>query len=79
MDLQTISFMVDEVTIAQPISIPSEGEKWFKNHLFEVDLSQFMFPSFKILYWSKGIHLNRVKLEWRDILKVVQRYITCEG
>ena len=38
-----------------------------------------LFPSFKNINWGKGIHLNNVKLEWRDVLNIVQCYITCEG
>ena len=47
--------------------------------MFEVNLNHFLFLGFESLNWSKGIHLNRVKAEWRDILRVFQRYITCEG
>ena len=47
--------------------------------MFEVDRSRFLFPSFEKLEWSKGIHLSRVKPEWREILNVFQHYITCEG
>ena len=39
----------------------------------------FLFPGFEKLDWGKGIHLNNVKPEWRDILNIIQRYITFEG
>ena len=79
MDLKTLFFIVDEATITEAISVPKVGDKWFKQHLFEVNLSQFLLPGFESLDWSKRIHLNKVRPEWRNMLKVVQCYITCEG
>ena len=76
---QTLSFKINEATIAEATSITLEGERWFKKHLFEVDLNMFLLPGFKKLDWGKGIHLNNVKPEWRDVLNIIRRYITCEG
>ena len=59
-NLQTLMFKVDKATIAEATSIPSEGEMWFKKHLFEVDLRRILFPNFEKLDWGKGIHLNNV-------------------
>ena len=78
-NFQTLSFKVNEATIAEATGISLEGERWFKKHLFEVDLSMFLLHGYEKLYWSKGSHLNNIKQEWRDMLNVVQRYITCEG
>ena len=39
----------------------------------------FLLPSFEKLDWGKGIHLNNVKSKWRDILNIIQIYITREG
>ena len=68
---QTLSFKVNEATIAKAMGITLEGERWFKKHLFEVDLSMFLFPHFKKIDWDKGIHLNNVKPEWRYVLNIV--------
>ena len=78
-DLKTLVFILDGAMIAEAIGGPAEGDKWFKQHLFEVNLSQFLLPIFENIDWSKGIHLNRIKPEWINMLKVVQCYITCEG
>ena len=78
-NLQTLMFKVDKATIAEATSIPSEGERWFNKHLFEVDLSRFLLLGFEKLDWGKGIHVNNVNHSWRYILNVVQCYITCEG
>ena len=58
--LQTLNFKVNEATISEATCIALEGERWFKKHLFEVDLSMFLFPIFEKLDWGKGIHLNNV-------------------
>ena len=78
-NLQTPNFRVNEATVAEAMGIAPEGERWFKKNLFEVDLSRFLFPYFEKLNWGKGIHLNNVKPEWRDILNIIQHYITYEG
>ena len=59
-NFQTLTFKVDEATIAEVTCIPFEGERWFKKHLFEVDLRRFLIPGFEKLDWGKGIHLNNV-------------------
>ena len=52
-NLQTLTFKVDEATIAEATSVSSKGERWFKKHLFEVDLSRFLLPGFEKLDWGK--------------------------
>ena len=63
-NFQTLNFKVSEVTIAEESSLSIRGERWFKNHLFEIDLSLYLLPGNEKLDWSKGIHLNNVKQEW---------------
>ena len=77
--LQTLNFRVNESTIAKATGISLEGERWFKNHLFEVDLSIFLLARFENMDWGKGIHLNNVKTEWRDALNIIQHHITHDG
>ena len=60
---QTLSFKVNEATIAEATSITLEGERWFKKHLFEVDLSMFLLPGYKNLDWGKGLHLCKSRME----------------
>ena len=79
MNFQTLNFKVSEVTIIEATCLSIEGEWWFKNHLFEIDLILYLFPGYEKLYWSKGIHLNNVKQEWRDVLSIVHGYIAYEG
>ena len=39
----------------------------------------FLIPGHDTLDWSKGIHVNSLKEEWRHVLSIIQRYVTCEG
>ena len=59
-NFQTLNFRVNEATVAEATSMSPERERWFKKHLFEVDLSMFLLPGFEKLDWGKGIHLNNV-------------------
>ena len=75
-NFQTLKFEVNEGSIAEATCLPVEGEWWFKKNLSEVDLSMYLLPGYEDLDWSKGIHLNDVKQEWRDVLSIVHHYIT---
>ena len=46
MKFQTPNFKVNEGSIVEEMGLPIEGEWWFKNHLFEVDLTLYLFPSY---------------------------------
>ena len=63
LSFQTLNFKVNEATIAEAMSITLEGERWFKKHLFEVDLSMFLLPGYKNLDWGKGLHLCKNRME----------------
>ena len=48
-NIQTMNFKVNEGSIVEEIGLPVEGERWFKNHLFEVDLSLYLLPCYEYL------------------------------
>ena len=50
---QTLYFRVNEATIAEATGITPEGKRWFNKHVFEVDLSMFLLPSFEKLVGVK--------------------------
>ena len=74
-----MSFEFSEALIAELTRLSIEGDQWFKNFTFEVDLSLFLFPRHEILYWSKKIHQNSLKEEGREVLRIIQCYVTYEG
>ena len=38
----------------------------------------FLLPNV-VADWGKGVHIQKFKLEWRDPIKILQTYKTCEG
>jgi len=48
--------------------------------MLPIDLvNHFLVPEHKNPNWSQGIPHKWLKEEWKIVLEVVQRYITCEG
>ena len=43
-----MNFEVNEESIAKVMSLPVEGERWFKKHLFGVDLSLYLLLYYEI-------------------------------
>lgn len=75
----TLIFELNEVLIIEAMGLPAEGERWFKKNLFEINLSVYLLSGYKTLDWSKGIHLNILKWECRDVLDIIQCCTSCEG
>ena len=46
-NFQTLNFKVNKGSIVEAMRLPIEGERWFKKHLFEVDLSMYLFPGYE--------------------------------
>ena len=78
-NFHSLSFELTEGLVAKATGIPIEGVRWFKKHPFEVDLNQYLLPGHESLDWRKWIHLNKVREEWRDVLSIIQCYVTYEG
>ena len=71
--------MVNEESIAEAIDVPAQGERWFKQQDFQGDYSEFLMPGFEKLDWKNGIHVSKIKPNWKIPLEMVQNYITCDG
>ena len=70
---------MDEESIAESIGVPVQGEKWFKQQDFQGKYGEFLLPWFEKLNWKNGIHVSKIKPNWKIPLEMVQNYITCEG
>ena len=46
---------------------------------FSFDPKDFLLPENETLEWGKGVHLEKFKLEWKEAIGIVKRYITCKG
>lgn len=60
--------------------IPEEGEKWFKSTSLDLDgCRKFFSEGYQNIKMSAGALRCCITKENDDILKVIQRYLTCEG
>ena len=75
-----MEFEVTETSISAATGIPILGEKWFKAMVLS---SPFVKDLFKLEYQSnelsKSMPRNQLINQFDRILKIIQRYFTCEG
>jgi hypothetical protein len=75
-----LEFEVTEASISTPTKIPIIGEKWFKamdlNVAYAKDLLK---PEHQAGNLSKGVARNHTIEQFDNILRIIQRYFTCEG
>ena len=64
--------------IVEATCIVDEGEFWFKKVPFAFNSNNFLLPNV-VADWGKGVHIQKFKPEWREPIKILQSYITCEG
>jgi hypothetical protein len=71
---------VTEAFIVAATDFPRTGERWFKNKLVRaIDCNGFLVDAHQEPDWSKGILRRWVRSRFRDLLMVVQNFITYEG
>ena len=78
-EFDSISFEISKQSIAEATGLSTEGEKWFKRLPFQVDLKLFLRLGYEKIDWSQGIPRYCLKEEWRQVLSIIQKYVTCEG
>jgi hypothetical protein len=76
----TLEFEVTEQSISTTTKIPVQGEKWFKAMSLKSEFSKdFLKPEYQEDNLSKGVPRNHMLEYFDKMLKVIQRYFTCEG
>lgn len=71
---------VFELSISVAAEIPNTGERWFKAMTLNVAFSkEFLKPEYQGDNLSKGLPRNHMLEGLDKMLKVIQRYFTCEG
>jgi hypothetical protein len=64
----------------QATEIPNTGERWFKAMTLNAAFSkEFLKPEYQGDNLSKGVPINHMLEGFDKMLKVIQRYFTCEG
>jgi hypothetical protein len=75
-----LEFEVTEASISAAIGIPISGEKWFKAMVLSSPFVKYLFnPKYQANELSKSIPRNQLIEQFDRILKIIQRYFTCEG
>jgi hypothetical protein len=75
-----LEFEVSELSISVATEIPNTGERWFKAMTLNVAFSkEFLKPKYQGDNLSKGVPINHMLEGFDKMLKVIQRYFTCEG
>ena len=64
--------------ISEATCIADEGEYWFKKVPFVFNSENYLLPNV-VADWGKGVHIQSFKPEWREPIKILQSYVTCEG
>jgi hypothetical protein len=76
----TLDMEVSKATIAAATEIPNNGERWFKYMNLNVAFSKdFLKPEHQKDNFSKGVPRSHLVEGFDKMLKVFQRYFTCEG
>ena len=76
----TLELEVSKATIASTNEIPNIGERWFKNMTLNASFSKdFLKPKHEKDSLSKGVPRSHLVEGFDKMLKVIQRYFTCEG
>jgi hypothetical protein len=71
---------VSEVTIATATEIPSTSERWFKAMNLNATFSkEFLKPGYQGDGLFKGVPRSHMIQGFEKMLRVIQRYFTCEG
>jgi hypothetical protein len=71
---------VSETSISAATGIPITGESWFKSMALDAAYAKdFLKPEYQADNLSKGVPRNHLIEQFDKILRIIQRYFTCEG
>jgi hypothetical protein len=75
-----LEFEVTGASISAATGIPITGEKWFKAMALNATYAKdFLQPEHQASNLSKGVPRNHLIEQFDKILRIIQRYFTCEG
>jgi hypothetical protein len=75
-----LEFEVSEASIATTTWIPNTSERWFKSMILNITFSKdFLKPDYQTNNLSKGVPRSHLVEYFEKMLKIIQRYFTCEG
>ena len=73
-------FHIDETLITEVIELPSTAKKWFKTTIpKDVEFRSYLNPEHRGVVWNKSVPSSWLEERWKQRLKAIVFYITCEG
>ena len=76
----TLKFKATEAFIFEAIGLPMGRERWYKKKTMRIgDFTTFLKPQYSMVDWRCGIPASWLKEDWQHALKIVHKFITCEG
>ena len=75
-----LQFRVDERSVSLATGLPLTGERWFKYKPMEiVEWRKLLKNPCQDVSFRTGVAHKYFKKEWRLVLDLIHRYVTCEG
>jgi len=75
-----LDFEVSEASIVATTRIPNTRERWFKSMTLNSAFSkEFLKPNYQTYNFSKGVPKIHLVENFDKMLKIIHRYLTCEG
>ena len=75
-----IMLQLTEEFISWAICLPMVGEHWYKGkHVKNDDWKEFLTPANRQMEYKFVFPSRLLKKKWRSFLKLIIRYVTCEG
>ena len=76
----SLKFKITKAFFSEAIGLSMVGERWYKKKIVRIgDFTTFLKPQYSMVDWKCGIPTSWLKEDWKQVLKVVQKFITCEG
>ena len=75
-----LEFEVSETSILDATGIPITGERWLKSMALDAAYAKyFLKHEYQDDNLHKGVPRNHLIEQFEKILRIIQRYVTCEG
>lgn len=77
--IESLDFIVDRKFISKATGLPQIGKQWFKGKtVLAMHFNLFLKDEHANPDWKNGVLTHWLKEEWQGVIKVIQRYITCD-
>ena len=75
-----IELSLIEEFVSHAIGLPQTSERWYKGkHVKNDDWKEFLTRAHRKTKYKSGFPSRLLMKKWRSLLKLVIRYVTCEG